>query len=174
MEAIEPVPDPKFNWMERAAFWVAMASCILLTGFTLAEIAARVVGVQFYIAGEFNGMLMAWLIFFALPVVTKARQHLVVDFFLGMMSPRVRQVIGWIGALLMVIYVAALLYFCTKLALASWKNNVRSIGMLRTLVVYPQAGMVLGLTLMWISSVIVLVKESCGLFRRGHKAGAAS
>lgn len=165
MDKGEARPDPRFAWFERAAFWIAMASCLLLLLFTLAEIAARPLGVQIYVGGEYNGMLMGWLIFFALPVVTKARQHLIVDFFHTMLGPRAKAAVSWTGALLMAIYVAALLYFCAKLALQSWNSNIRTQGILRTPVFWPQAGMVLGLALMWISSLIVLAGESLALFR---------
>lgn len=165
MESAEARSDPRFAWFERAAFWVAMASCILLLLFTLAEIAARPLAVQVYVGGEYNGMLMGWLIFFALPVVTRARQHLIVDVFHGMMGARGKAIINWLGALLMVIYVAALLYFCSKLTIASWNNNIRTQGILRTPIVYPQVGMVIGLALMWISALLVLVSETRALAR---------
>ena len=171
MESVEAKSDPRFAWFERAAFWIAMGSCLLLLLFTLAEIAARPMGVQIYVGGEYNGMLMGWLIFFALPVVTQARQHLIVDFFHTMMGRRAKAVVNWIGALLMVLYVAALLYFCAKLALQSWNNNIRTQGILRTPVFWPQAGMILGLTLMWVSSVVVAVKETRSLFGRGAAEG---
>lgn len=172
METAETKADPRFAWFERAAFWIAMASCILLLLFTLAEIAARPLGIQVYVGGEYNGMLMGWLIFFALPVVTRARQHLIVDFFHAMLGARGRALVNWIGALLMVVYVAALLYFCAKLTLQSWNNNIRTQGILRTPVVWPQLGMVLGLFLMWVSSVVQLVGETRGLFRRRGGAEA--
>ena len=165
-ERTEPQREPRFAWFERAAFWVSITSCLLLTAFTLAEIAARPLGVQIHVGGEFNGMLMGWLIFFALPVVTRARQHLIVDFFHGMMSPRIRRAVTWLGALLMPLYVAALLYFCSKLAIASWNNSIMTQGVLRTPVVYPQAGMVLGLALMWVSSLLVFIEECRRLFGR--------
>ena len=98
MESAEARSDPRFAWFERAAFWVAMASCILLLLFTLAEI-------------------------------------------------------------------AALLYFCSKLTIASWNNNIRTQGILRTPIVYPQVGMVIGLALMWISALLVLVSETRALAR---------
>jgi len=157
METTEARQDPRFAWFERAAFWIAMASCILLLLFTLAEIAARPLGVQVYVGGEYNGMLMGWLIFFALPVVTRARQHLIVDVFHAMLGARGKAVVTWLGALLMAVYVAALLYFCTKLAIASWNNNIRTQGILRTPIFYPQLGMVVGLSLMWLSTLLVLV-----------------
>ncbi len=169
MESVEAKADPRFAWFERASFWIAMASCVLLLLFTLAEIAARPLGIQVYVGGEYNSMLMGWLIFFALPVVTRARQHLVVDFFNAMLGHRGRAVISWLGALIMVIYVAALLYFCAKLTLQSWNNNIRTQGILRTPVVWPQLGMVLGLLLMWISSVIVLLGETRDLFRAADR-----
>ncbi len=165
-ESLEPRRDPKFAWFERAAFWIAMTSCLLLAAFTLAEIAARPLGIQVHVGGEYNGMLMGWLIFFALPVVTRARQHLIVDFFHGMMSPRWRAIVNWLGTLLMVIYVAALLYFCTKLTIASWNNSIKTQGILRTPIVYPQAGMVLGLALMWLSSLLAFIAECRRLFGR--------
>lgn len=165
MESVEVRPDPRFAWFERAAFWVAMASCILLLLFTLAEIAARPLGIQVYVGGEYNGMLMGWLIFLALPVVTRARQHLIVDFFHGMMGPRGKAIVNWLGALLMAVYIAALLYFCTKLAIASWNGSIRTQGILRTPIFYPQLGMVVGLGLMWISSLLVLVHETRTLGR---------
>ena len=37
METVEARPDPRFAWFERAAFWVAMVSCIVLLLFTLAQ-----------------------------------------------------------------------------------------------------------------------------------------
>ena len=108
---------------------------------------------------------MLGLIFFALPVVTRARQHLIVDFFHTMMGPRAKALVSWVGALLMAVYVAALLYFCAKLALQSWNSNIRTQGILRTPVFWPQAGMVLGLVLMWISSLVILFGETRTLFR---------
>lgn len=173
MEELEVRADPRFAWFERAAFWVAMASCLLLLLFTLAEIAARPLGVQIYVGGEYNGMLMGWLIFFALPVVTRSRQHLIVDFFHTMMGPRAKALVSWVGALLMAVYVAALLYFCAKLALQSWNSNIRTQGILRTPVFWPQAGMVLGLVLMWFSSLVVFLGETRALFR-GRTAGRRS
>jgi len=170
MESLEVRADPRFAWFERAAFWVAMASCLLLLAFTLGEIAARPLGIQIYVGGEYNGMLMGWLIFFALPVVTRARQHLIVDVFHGMLGRRGKAAINWLAALLMLVYVGALLYFCTKLAIASWNNSIRTQGILRTPIFYPQLGMVVGLSLMWLSSLLVFVEECRRLLRPSPKA----
>lgn len=165
----EQEAERRFAWFERAAFWVAMASCVFLLLFTLAEIVARPLGVQVYVGSEYNGMLLGWLIFFALPVVTRARQHLIVDFFHTMMGVRGKRAIDWIAALLMVVYVAALLYFCCKLTLASWNDGIKTQGLLRTPVVYPQIGMILGLGMMWLSALLTLVEQSRLLFGAGPR-----
>ncbi len=168
----EPRAERPFARFERASFWIAMTSCILLFLFTMAEIVARPLGVQVYVGSEFGGMVLGWLIFFALPVVTRSRQHLIVDFFQGMMGARTKAIVSWLGSLLMVVYVAALLYFCCKLTLSSWNGKIMTQGVLRTPMVYPQIGMVLGLALMWLSSLLVLVGDTRQLFRRTAAAEA--
>ena len=162
-----PPQHQRQTWWERAAFRLAVASCMVLTLFTVAEIVARPVGVQVYVGSEYNGILMGWLIFLAWPAVTRSRQHLIVDFFVGMMSRRVKLGIEWLTSLLMLIYLAALIYFSTKLALANWHNGVRTQGILRTPIAYPQIAMLVGLLLTWITQVALFLRDSRNFFTRG-------
>ena len=145
--------------LERTAQVIAIGACVLLALFTWSEVVGRALRIRFDLASQFNGYLLAWLIFFSLPAVTRLRQHIAADFLLEYMSPNLRLWLRFIGGVLMVFYVAVLLYLCADLAATNWQNDVRAQGILRTPVFYPQLGMLVGLGLMWIVALLTALRD---------------
>src|SRR5690606_39145369 len=110
--------------------------------------------IAFFYTSEYTGFLLAWLIFFTLPAVTRARQHIRVTFLVDLLRPRLRGALAAFSDVLCLIYYGALIALAAQLTLVSWTDHIRSQGILLTWLFYPQLGMVLGLGLMWLVPLV--------------------
>ncbi len=143
--------------LEATALVIGGLSCGLLTILTVLEIGLRPLNVRFHLAGEVSGFLMAWLIFFTLPTVSRSRQHIAADFLVSRFPPAIRRGFERVGDVAALLYVTALVYICGELTMASLTDNLRSQGILRTPIAIPQIGMMLGLILLWLRHVVFLL-----------------
>lgn len=118
---------------------------------SLVEVVTRVLRLKFYLASETSGFLLSLMIFFALPLVTRERQHISVKFLVGMLSVTMRSVIEILGELVMLAYCGVLVALCSTIVADAWANGIRAEGILRISVFYPFCGIVVGLVLLWLS-----------------------
>lgn len=143
--------------LETVGLVIGGLSCGLLTILTILDIGLRPFNIRFYLASEMSGFLMAWLIFFTLPMVSRQREHIAADFLITRFSPRVRVAVDLLADILALVYVTALVFICGELTAASLADNLRSQGILRTPIAIPQIGMMVGLALLWLRHVLFLV-----------------
>jgi TRAP-type C4-dicarboxylate transport system permease small subunit len=157
-----------------AAEILAGLSLVVMTAFVLLAMLFRPLGIRFFYASEYTGFLLAWLIFFTLPAVSRARQHIRVTFLVDLLRPRMRNAFGAFSDIFTLVYCGGLLALCAQITLVSWTDHIRSQGILLTWLFYPQLGMVLGLALMWLMQLFVTF---AGLLRPNvaeHEAEMAS
>jgi TRAP-type C4-dicarboxylate transport system permease small subunit len=145
--------------LERAMIWIGCACAILIFLLSLADIVLRAASVEFFLAGESNGILMAWMIFLALAYVTRTRSHLSLDFLDRLLPRWLRTTLRIFGYLVMLGYVAVLSWYCGKLVWSSYMNDVRSSSILRWPVVYAQLGVLVGLVLMAVTQLLILIAD---------------
>lgn len=124
---------------------ISMLSLALLTSLIIIQIVARFFNLPFYLADEFTGILLAFLVFYALPSVTKERGHLKVEFLQDHMTNGVRNIIRIIIDLLTFVYLFSLTVLIYLLAYDSFLVNAKSQGMLRFPEYLPQAALLIGL-----------------------------
>jgi len=154
--------------MERAMQLLSVLCCAALAVFTLLDIGMRLLHAEFFLANELNRVFLAWAIFFALPMVTRKREHLRVDFLLNMLKPGARRVLEALSDLLTMAYIGILILLLSSFAYGSWVDGVRSQGMLRLPEAYAQAGLVISLVLAVFSQVaIVLCRRNSDIERQG-------
>lgn len=139
--------------------WIGCACAILIFLLSLADIVLRAASVEFFLAGESNGILMAWMIFLALAYVTRTRSHLSLDFLDRLLPRWLRTTLRIFGYLVMLGYVAVLSWYCGKLVWSSYMNDVRSSSILRWPVVYAQLGVLVGLVLMAVTQLLILIAD---------------
>jgi TRAP-type C4-dicarboxylate transport system permease small subunit len=154
--------------LERAALVIACVCCALLAILSLLDLLCRSLGLQFYLASEGNGFLMGWLIFFALPFVTRTRSHITVDFLLNAVPPSVRTGIEIFNHLVTLVFVGTLIWLCGKITYVSWIDGLRAQGILRIPTFYPYLGIMLGFGLLFMSQIMILAQTVAG--RRPHAA----
>jgi len=139
--------------------WIGCACAILIFLLSLADIVLRSASVEFFLAGEANGILMAWMIFLALAYVTRTRSHLSLDFIDRFAPPWLSFALRIFGYLVMLGYVVVLAWYCGKLVWSSYVNDVRSSSILRWPVIYAQLGVLTGLVLMAVTQCLILIAD---------------
>lgn len=145
--------------LERAMVWIGCVCAILIFLLSLTDIVLRAASVEFFLAGEANGILMAWMIFLALAYVTRTGSHLSLDFLDRVLPRWMSAVLRIFGYLVMLGYVVVLSLYCGKLVWSSYMNDVRSSSILRWPVIYAQLGVLVGLVLMAVTQVLVLIAD---------------
>jgi TRAP-type C4-dicarboxylate transport system permease small subunit len=145
--------------MTSAFRWASIACCIVILVLTTAEIVLRLIGVRFLLSYEYCGFLLAALVFFALPAVTRDEEHITVVTVRGRLS-RLRR--GFIRGLT-VVYLLVIAYFCGLLTWNSYEDGARSLGIMLTPLYIPQIAMTVGLLA---AAVVLLIK----ILRRSRAA----
>lgn len=139
---------PDLALLDRALFYLACVAGALILVLQLAEIVLRLIGSSLPFVSETTGFLMAAVTFLALPEVTRRHEHLTADFFLALMSPRLRALIdGVLSPLAFAIYAVMLIWLMWMLAEGSWTDGVRSEGITRTPLWIPQGLILIGLVI---------------------------
>lgn len=147
------------KWFERAALTLAALFLVILFVLLLTDVVLRMLRIEFYWGSEASGLLMAWMIVLALPMVTRTRSHIATDFVVTHLPFRGRMAVQVLGGLLMLGFLGVLIWKCGDLALRSWTGGIRSQGILRLPVFWMQGGMVLGLGLLAVSQALVLIED---------------
>jgi TRAP-type C4-dicarboxylate transport system permease small subunit len=144
--------------IERFALVLAAACCAVLAALSLAEVVFRILRIKFYLGTEVSGFLTGWLIFFALPCVTRERRHIRVNFLIGLLPPRSAAVTRILGELVMLGYQTALIALCWTITADSFRNHLRAEGILRIPTFYPFCGIMIGFVVLWLSQTGLLVR----------------
>lgn len=171
----EARPEPRLAVLERAGLYVAAGCCVLITILALLDIVLRALNVEFFIAGEGSGILLAWLIFLAIPATTRSGSHLSLTYFQEVAGPRLQKAVRIFGYLVMLAYVGVLLFYCGRMAWISYEDDLRSSSILRLPLIYAQFGVVLGLGLLMVTQFLVLLRDiatPAGQGAPGHGAGS--
>jgi len=127
----------------------------------LSDILLRKFGVAFLWPIEYNGFLMAFIVFLPLAGVTRRREHMAADFFInaagGGIESSFRKALIPIANLL---FALALLYLGWETTWASYADEARSTGPLSTPMWIPQTLMIVGLAAMVVTSITDLLRWS--------------
>jgi TRAP-type C4-dicarboxylate transport system permease small subunit len=143
--------------VDRGFFLLACLMAFAILIMQLGEIATRMFGGSIIIVSDMTGMLMAAMVFFALPEVTRRNEHIVADFLIDLMGERVRYLIQrFVSPMASFLYVAALVWLCYQLASSSYFDGVRSSGATRMPLAIPQAALVIGLFAMLVRLAVGL------------------
>lgn len=159
----------KARWHERAGVFASAALLIVLFGLLLTDVILRWLRVEFYWGSEGSGLLMAWMIFLALPMVMRTRGHIATDFLVAHLPPTVRAVLRMAGHVLMIVYLGCLVWYCAHLAYSNWLGGTRFQGILRLPMYLVQSGILFGLVLMLISEILILREEARAFGRAGGR-----
>ncbi|MEQ9243659.1 TRAP transporter small permease [Roseovarius indicus] len=155
---------------ERAGVFASAALLIVLFGLLLTDVILRWLHVEFYWGSEGGGLLMAWMIFLALPMVMRTRGHIATDFVVAHLPDGVKAVLRMAGHVLMIAYLACLVWYCADLAHSNWQGGARFQGILRLPMYLVQSGILVGLLLMLLSEILILYEEARAFGRRGGDA----
>lgn len=139
--------------------WIGCLCAVAIFSLSLADIVLRAASVEFFLAGEANGILMAWMIFHAMAYVTRTRSHISLDFLDRLLPGWLRTGVRLFGYLVMLLYVAVLSWYCGQLAWTSYINDVRSSSILRWPVIYAQMGVLVGLALLAVTQCLILFAD---------------
>jgi TRAP-type C4-dicarboxylate transport system permease small subunit len=145
--------------LETVALWIGCLCAVLIFGLSFADIVLRAASVEFFVAGEANGILMAWMIFLAMAHATRTGSHLSLDFLGRHLPDWLQMVIRVFGYLVMLTYIAVLSWYCGKVAWSSYINEVRSSTILRWPVIYAQLGVLMGLALLALTQCLILIAD---------------
>lgn len=145
--------------MTRAFRWAAVACCVVILLLTSVEILLRVLGQRFLFSYEYCGFLLAALVFFALPAVTRDEEHIAVVTLRP--TARLWRLRRAFVLTLTLVYLLVLAYFCGLLTWASYQDDARSMGIMLTPLYIPQAAMTLGIAA---AALVLLIK----MLRRPH------
>ncbi|RAI02422.1 hypothetical protein DLJ53_13790 [Acuticoccus sediminis] len=152
---------------ERAALALSSILLAVLFALLLTDVVLRALRIEFFWGSEGGGVLMAWIIVLALPMVTRTRSHIATDFIAALLPPRGGIALRIAGHVLMLAYLGTLVWLCADLAERNFLGGVRSQGILRLPVAYVQFGIVAGLVLVMVSQVLLLVEDARALVTRG-------
>ncbi|MDM8165886.1 TRAP transporter small permease subunit [Roseovarius sp.] len=155
------------RWHERAGVFASAALLIVLFALLLADVILRWLQVEFYWGSEGGGLLMAWMIFLALPMVMRTRGHIATDFVVAHLPGRARAVLSMAGHVLMIAYLCCLVWYCADLAHSNWQGGARFQGILRLPMYVVQSGILFGIVLMLLSEVLILWEEARAFGRAG-------
>lgn len=151
-------------WLERVSLALSVVLLALLFLLVLADVVLRAMRIEFYWGNEGGAILMAWLLFFALPVAGRKRMHIRTDFASGRLPGRMQRVLDALGQLLMLAYMLVLAWVCFELARRNFASDARSQGILRLPLHVVQAGVVAAMLLV-IAAQVANVLESVRTLR---------
>lgn len=164
------LPDAVFRptALEEAMIWIGSGCAVVIFVLSLADILLRALSIEFFLAGEANGILMSWMIFLAMAHVTRTRSHISLEFMERLVPTWLATTLRIFGYCVMLGYVAVLSWYCEQLAWSSYVNDVRSSSILRWPVIYAQLGVLVGLILMAVTQVLILIGDLRAGLRGQH------
>lgn len=149
----------RLNLLERLSLALACVCCVTIAVLSLLDTVFRPLHIEFHFAGETSRLLLAWMMFMALPAVTRRRAHINLAFFDDIVPPQVAKVVRIFGYVVMIAYVAILGWFLGRMALTSIAQDLRSPSILRFPIIYSQAGVIVGMSLMVVTQILVLFRD---------------
>ncbi len=165
----EAGPVNRFKkFSEQACLAISLFFLVALFAIVLIDVVLRSMRIEFYWASEGGTILMAWLIFFTLPLVNRQRTHISTDFLVARLPGWLQSVANLAGQVLMLAYLLILAWLCFELARRNFIGDARSQGILRVPLYFVQIGVVVGLVLTIVSQVLVIF-EDVSLFRQRAK-----
>lgn len=165
--------NDRASLLERSGLVVAGTCCALIAILSLAEVIFRMLRLKFYLASETSGFLMSWMIFFALPLVTRERQHINVGFLRKMLPAAVSGVVEVLGEVVMLVYCGVLIILCWMITADTWTNSIRAEGILRIPLFYPFCGIMIGFVLLWLSQAGLVLRLARGLVQGRGDVGTS-
>jgi TRAP-type C4-dicarboxylate transport system permease small subunit len=149
------------NALDRVGRAVAALCCALMFLFLIADIVLRKLSITFLWPIEYNGFLMAFIVFLPLAGITRRREHMAADFFINALGGAVERVLRRVVIpVAVLLFSLGMLYLAWMTVRASWIDEIRSLGPLRTPMWIPHAVMVVALVAMAISAIIDLFRLS--------------
>lgn len=136
---------------------------IAIVALILAQIAARLMGMQIKSADDFAGWLLAASMFLALPMTLNRGDHIRVSVVSDLLPPGARRALDVIATL---IGTAALLWgawFVLSFVRESWAYHDVSGGLLAVPLWIPQLSMAVGIVLFAVAMIERLVRRLRGL-----------
>lgn len=149
--------------LETAGLILSGACCALLGVLALLDVVFRTLDLKFFVATDTGGFLMGWLIFFALPVITRSDAHIRVTVLVGLLPNRARLAVDLLSQIAVLAYMAALIALCSQITYDAWANQIRAQGILRIPTFYPFLGMMIGFACALVSQAMVVAERFAGL-----------
>lgn len=146
--------------------WLAGLSMIGVLLMVLLTIASRFFGFSAPGTDAYAGYAMAGAGFMALASTLKAREHIRVTLFVGMLKGRAHKVAEVLALLIATLLAAFLAYYSAQLAYQSWEIEDVSVGIDATPLWIPQLFMVAGTLVFFIAFCDELILELLG--KRSH------
>lgn len=149
------------NALDRAGRALAAVCCAVMFVLLISDIVLRKFSINFLWPIEYNGFLMAFIVFLPLAGITRRREHMAADFFINSIGGGVergfRQVIIPVAVLL---FALGMLYLAWMTARGSWMDETNSMGPLRTPMWIPQSVMVIACVAMAFNALVDLIRLS--------------
>ncbi len=149
---------------------ISLFFLVTLFAIVLIDVVLRSMRIEFYWASEGSTILMAWLIFFTLPLVNRQRTHISTDFLVARLSTWLRSLTNLAGQVFMLAYLLILAWLCFELARRNFIGDARSQGILRVPLYFAQFGIVVGLVFTIVNQVLVVFEDASLL--RQHAKGS--
>jgi TRAP-type C4-dicarboxylate transport system permease small subunit len=147
--------------IERILLGTSAVTIAGLTVLVVVDVALGAARLPTYVSSELSPFLMAMIVFFSIPTVTREEGHIRADFCDTFLSPRARTAIDlFLSGTLFLVYAAVLFWISADLALTSFLGGERSQGLLRTPVWIPQTAMALGLLALLLRTAILLARRA--------------
>ena len=149
--------------LDKLGMAVAATSTLVLLVLVCTHVVARLLGIQFFLMFEYASFLMAFIVLLPLGLITYNTAHLSADFLLNVMGPRTSKLLRrYVFPLGMLCFSLILITIAAERTFDAWADNLRSDGPLRTPLIIPQLGMMFGLTLLGLTSVLMLLRGESG------------
>ena len=143
---------------------LAAAAIAVTTVLVVYDVGLATLRLPTYISTEFGPFLMAAIVFFALPLVTRTGQHIRADFLEKPLGARTWAILNvFASGVLFVLYAAVLLGVAAHLTYGSFMAGERTQGVLRTPLWIPQLGMTFGLLLTFLRTLLLLWRDAQNL-----------
>jgi len=150
------------NEHDRVAHWVdrlddislkaSALCCAVIAAMVTIGIIARAYGYALMFSDEYSSYLMAACAFFALPIVTSRREHLVADFLFNWFSPAWQARLRLLADIALLAFILTLFAVAVRVVWVSFEDGLRSQGLMSTPMWVPQSAMLIGLLLASLSA----------------------
>ena len=149
--------------VDKIGMVLATTSTLLLLVLVCSNVIARLLEIQFFLMYEYASFLMAFIVLLPLGLITWNAAHLSADFLLNVMGPRMSRLMRrYVIPVGMLCFSLTLTLIAAERTYYAWADSIRSDGPLRTPLIIPQLGMMVGLILLGLTSVLMLFRGDTG------------